>query len=115
MSLKDREAYNAYQRSWYAKNKDNAKSAATKRRSELRKRNRAFVRELKSQPCVDCGQSFHYSVMDFDHLRDKKNVISALMGSSSIETLETELAKCELVCANCHRYRTWLRTHSPVV
>jgi hypothetical protein len=27
----------------------------------------------------------------------------------SIETLKAEIAKCDLVCANCHRLRTWKR------
>lgn len=65
--------------------------------------------ELKNNPCMDCGGSFHYSAMDFDH-RDKtskvKNVGHIV---SSMRLLLEEIAKCDLVCANCHRIRTWKR------
>jgi len=48
--------------------------------------------------------------MDFDHLRDKRMTI-ALMASSGyrLEVLKEEVGKCELVCANCHRDRTYKR------
>lgn len=72
--------------------------------------NRDFVRDLKRKPCTDCGGSFHFSAMDFDHTEDdkRKDVSKILKGSR--DTLLAEIAKCELVCANCHRVRTWQRT-----
>lgn len=48
--------------------------------------------------------------MDFDHLGDKKTNIARLVNSeASIKTIKIELSKCELVCSNCHRLRTWQR------
>jgi hypothetical protein len=47
--------------------------------------------------------------MDFDHLQGKDDLISKLVFQSGRERLLTELAKCELVCANCHRIRTTTR------
>jgi len=54
--------------------------------------------------------------MDFDHLGGKEALISKLVFQSGIERLEKELAKCEVVCANCHRIRTTarLRTSSDI-
>ena len=43
--------------------------------------------------------------MDFDHLRDKKFNISNSMGMPEAALL-AEIAKCEVVCSNCHRIRT---------
>lgn len=71
-------------------------------------RNRAYVKELKeATPCMDCGKFYPCYVMDFDHQRDKKfNIANMMQRASSFETLLTEIAKCEIVCANCHRERT---------
>lgn len=46
--------------------------------------------------------------MDFDHVRGKKsfNIGGGKMGTPSFEAIEVEIAKCDLVCANCHRIRT---------
>lgn len=69
------------------------------------------IEKLKSNPCVDCGNSYPYYVMEFDHVpeRGKKiNNISCFIGNRSInsKTVQDELAKCDLVCANCHSIRT---------
>jgi len=47
--------------------------------------------------------------MDFDHLpgEDKVKYISKMVARSwSLAKIDAEIAKCELVCANCHRIRT---------
>ncbi len=50
--------------------------------------------------------------MEFDHLGDKIMDIARMTNSGcSVERLLAEVAKCELVCANCHRVRTWNRTN----
>jgi hypothetical protein len=45
--------------------------------------------------------------MDFDHLpgKQKKFYVSQSMQRPK-ELILKEIAKCELVCANCHRNRT---------
>jgi len=80
-------------------------------RKKIRDRNRDYVRNIKeSNSCIDCGTSYHYSQMDFDHLEGKKQTIARLANSeASIKTIKQEIAKCELVCSNCHRLRTWNR------
>lgn len=68
---------------------------------------------LKDRPCVDCGQKFHYSAMDWDHIAHKDEGISALLRRRvGKERILAEIAKCELVCSNCHRYRTWKRNNA---
>jgi hypothetical protein len=59
--------------------------------------------------CVDCGITNHI-VLDFDHLRDKKYNISRMIHDGfSWAAIKKEIAKCEVVCANCHRVRTHIR------
>ncbi len=72
-------------------------------------RNREFIRLMKNRPCKDCGQTFHYSAMDFDHVRGEKVYDVARMTQESLELVLSEIDKCDVVCSNCHRYRTWQR------
>lgn len=71
----------------------------------------ALVAKYKQKPCADCGGTFPDICMDFDHIsNDKVDCISSLVRSgASLEALEAEMRKCELVCSNCHRIRTHAR------
>lgn len=73
------------------------------------KKMRILVLEHKDYPCTDCGISYPYYVMDFDHVRGiKKNNLSQMSnGAYSKQVILDEIAKCEIVCANCHRQRTF--------
>lgn len=57
--------------------------------------------------CADCGYNAHAEALDFDHLpgTEKKFTIANNTRRSQSE-LMAEIAKCEVVCANCHRVRT---------
>ena len=80
-----------------------------KRQSELAKETMGFIKEKKNVPCADCGQTYHYCAMDFDHVRGEKLMNVARMARSSKKKIEEEIAKCEVVCSNCHRMRTFAR------
>ncbi len=77
-----------------------------------------LLNKLKSKPCMDCGGSFPPCAMQFDH-RDpgKKDrtfpSVSAWIRSASQKRFEAEIAKCDLICANCHAIRTFI-THKHV-
>lgn len=76
------------------------------------------VRAIKSSnPCLDCGGSFHFSAMDFDHVRGEKrwNVSQMVIKGMSIRAIDHEISKCELVCSNCHRVRTWNRQQNAML
>ena len=46
-------------------------------------------------------------VLEFDHLRDKRwNISHMATGNFPWITIESELVKCEVRCANCHRRKT---------
>lgn len=69
---------------------------------------REIICKAKDVPCKDCGQRYPSYVMDFDHLHDKKFVIGSYT-FVTVEALLEEIAKCDVVCANCHRERTHRR------
>lgn len=65
---------------------------------------------LIENPCVDCGESDPI-VLEFDHIGSDKidNVSRMLTNFCGTELIKAEVAKCEVVCANCHRKRTAAR------
>lgn len=82
------------------------KELAYKTKQQYKKR----LAEIKqASGCVDCGINNHI-VLDFDHLRDKKyNVSRMIHDGFSWKAIMKEVEKCEVVCANCHRMRTYHR------
>jgi hypothetical protein len=76
------------------------------------KENKEYVHWVKGQgSCADCKGTFHSCQMDFDHVNGEKTMAVAKMAgaSYSLERIIEEIEKCILVCANCHRLRTWTR------
>ncbi len=71
---------------------------------------RNIVIRAKSRPCADCGIQYPYYVMDLDH---REGVIKELslhsVHRATKQAVLREIAKCDVVCANCHRERTHLR------
>lgn len=87
-----------------------------KRHLEVREARRAkllaWARQLKADtPCSDCGFKFHPVAMQWDHISTNKevNVSDAVRKGFGKARILAEIAKCELVCANCHAIRTWRR------
>jgi hypothetical protein len=72
-----------------------------------------WYRGLKTdKPCADCGGIFHYAAMEWDHRpgTDKVAEVSAVVAKTrSKRRVLDEIAKCDLVCANCHAVRTHIR------
>lgn len=70
-----------------------------------------YIRSLKEKsPCMDCGILYPYYVMDFDHVRGQKHAnVMELIPTLSKKKIDEEIAKCEIVCSNCHRIRTHMR------
>jgi hypothetical protein len=79
-----------------------AQSGASRQRRVAAAR-RFITAYLAEHPCVDCGEG-DARVLDFDHLADKAELVSALVARGAPRArIEAEIAKCEVRCANCHR------------
>lgn len=103
--LRNPEVKRAYNRKWYLANAERVKGQL----NERRKAASAYVNDIKRQPCTDCGQTFPPAAMEFDHVRGTKQALISKMCNRGQQpaVIAAEIAKCDLVCANCHRIRHW--------
>ena len=93
----------------YRENSKSYQDRVDAKKSKLRK----LVEELKTnKPCMDCKIIYPSYVLDFDHREDETKVaeISNLVNNGNLESLLEEIAKCDIVCSNCHRERTHRRS-----
>ena len=82
-----------------------AKHIASSRRYIIKQKSSVDA-YLRDHPCVDCGES-DLRVLEFDHVRGDKFKSIAQMYSYCLQRIMTEIAKCDVRCANCHRIRHW--------
>jgi hypothetical protein len=107
--MKDREAKRAYDRAYHAARTPEAKARKIALQADRQRNNLRELRAYKAERgCADCGESDPI-VLEFDH-RDPSqkddNIGDAYHGGWSLSRLLAEAAKCDVVCANCHRRRT---------
>ena len=83
------------------------------------KRHRIKVREqifgyLSKRQCIDCGESDPV-VLEFDHRKPEikfKSISKMLSGHYSWQSIVSEIEKCDVRCANCHRRKTYTQQNS---
>lgn len=111
VSYKDPRDRRAYAKRHYQRHKPEYLVKAKRLNKKQRTLIRHTIDRAKAAPCVDCGVQYPPHVMQFDHVRGRKDFNLGDLRSScaSLETVRIEIAKCELVCANCHANRTVTR------
>jgi hypothetical protein len=103
-----KECHKTYRKKWYEKNKKRHIENVAERQQRIVQEARQFIWDyLATHPCVDCGESDPI-VLEFDHVRGrKKHNISVMAGQGySIASIQKEMEKTEVRCANCHRRKT---------
>lgn len=72
------------------------------------KEKRVFIQNYKiAMGCIDCGYNEDPVALDFDHLDPTtKNFTIGGGKDRSLKGIIEEIAKCDVVCAICHRIRT---------
>ena len=108
-----KECHNEYQKQYYKLKPLSINTSAKNRKLDIR----TFVIKAKDTPCKDCNIKYPYYVMDFDYVRGKKDFELARAASHyrSLDTIQKEIDKCDVVCSNCHRIRTFTRMSSSVI
>lgn len=96
---------------WYEKNKKKQIGWVKQRRDARRK----WVSEYKAETkCATCPEA-HPACLQFHHPDPKKkdgSISNLCHNGWSLEWLKKEIAKCQVLCANCHLK---LHDHSAVV
>ena len=72
-------------------------------------RNRKLIQEAKDVPCMGCGVRHPFWIMQFDHVRGKKEFNLSAASARAEQKVKDEIAKCDIVCSNCHDDRTYKR------
>jgi hypothetical protein len=100
----------AYQRDYYRKNKDKFAAWVKKSKAKLKAAFYAWKRQFK---CSRCPES-HPACLDFHHRDPAKKeyyIVQMWMRGYSMERIKAEAAKCDVLCANCHRKHHWANGH----
>lgn len=75
-------------------------------RARVRREGRkAWLREIKSKLCcAECGFNKHPAALQFHHLGNKIGGVTKLVCNTnkSLDDIRKEMAKCVVLCANCH-------------
>lgn len=81
-------------------------------RKDKRQKTRKMVMQIKTgKPCMDCKEIFPHYIMEFDHVRGSKiGNIESIARIGDMEMLMEEISKCDLICSNCHKHRTFMRS-----
>lgn len=102
-------------RSWnnadYIKNRAEHRKRLKTRRAVLQDWLREFKTTVK---CNRCPES-HPATIQFHHCDPtikEINLASAALSGWSIDRIKAEIAKCEIICANCHAKEHWLQKRS---
>jgi hypothetical protein len=105
MPTKNLEKQRLWSRAHYQKNKDKYRARNKSYKWALRE----LVNALKAKPCQDCKKSYPTFVMDFHHRDPKTKLgnVGQLTYRGSVKRTLDEIAKCDLLCANCHRIREY--------
>jgi hypothetical protein len=99
-----------YHRNWYQKNKEAVLPRKRARQTKWVK----FIRRVKDEiklftGCKHCGYDEHPRALDFHHRErsGKDFEVSTGAGAAiSLAKLLSEISKCDVLCANCHRIET---------
>ena len=107
-STKCKACQRLYARGHYSDNRQSYLDKARLRRARERDRFDIYLRMyFLAHPCVDCGDRDPL-VLEFDH-RDpgtKTATVNVLVRAQNWVGMLSEIAKCDVRCANCHRRRT---------
>ena len=104
-----KEESRVYHRNWYAKQTKQRKAQKTRLQRERRQRTAAWLKAYKTSiGCEYCPENDH-KCLDFHHCKGRKSFdLSRATGIGiSLETIKNEIAKCIILCSNCHRKTTF--------
>lgn len=91
----------------HRRRKRNAKTYRAQKRRRQRRKNELIA--MAGGRCVDCGYFACVATLEFHHRDPSTKEFGLGNFDGSFDRLVAEAAKCDLLCANCHRLRHALR------
>lgn len=89
-------------RRWYQKNKEKHKQSRIARDVRLREE---YIEFKKTLSCSRCPED-HIACLEFHHLdpcEKDMGIAAAMTNGWSMKRIKKEVAKCIVLCSNCHR------------
>ena len=103
-----KECRRAYGRAHYLRNRPAYLARSRDQKREFRQANPERLLEyLATHPCIDCGETDPV-VLEFDHVDPalKLATVGEMLHRKAWTEILSEIEKCVIRCANCHRRRT---------
>jgi hypothetical protein len=100
-----KECQKFFRRQWYeGSSKERHLANVKERKHRVREEAREYVwNYLSTHPCEQCGEN-NPVVLEFHHTGDKEKEVSVMVASGyPIHTIQAEIDRCQVLCANCHR------------
>lgn len=104
-----RERNRRYQREWYQKNKQRHIENVELYKQKYKQEVKTYVSSLKQAGCSKCSEK-HPACLEFHHLDPSQKefeISTAMANNLSLVRIKSEIAKCIILCANCHRKLHW--------
>lgn len=113
---KDAERRRQYDREYHARRTPASKQRKLDVQVERRRKIRQAIADFKRGKACACGED-HPACLDFHHKNDDKeiDVADAVRNGWGIARVMAEIAKCQIICSNCHRKLHWERNRAPDV
>lgn len=94
--------------SYYLNEVENKRARSNLSRKEIAKTIRQFKENMG---CMDCQEKHPHYILEFDHRPDTEKLgnIHAVLVAYGAQKAWEEIDKCDVVCANCHKKRTYER------
>lgn len=110
MPIKDFEKRREYQRLYHLKTWNNRRQDhAIKKQDRVRLLRKWLIEYKLNLKCEICSEN-DFRCLDFDHLNPEtkfEDVSNLVSQGWSKEKILIEIKKCQVLCANCHRKKTF--------
>jgi hypothetical protein len=101
---RDVEKQRATRRAYYERHRERLRPINQERQRRKRRKLKALVDAAKASGCIKCPEK-DLRCLDLHHRdpAEKSFGFGEQMYGVSVARLEAEIAKCDVLCANCHR------------
>lgn len=97
------------QKEWVKNHVEKSREYKRKYKNKNKQISKEYIRNLKIS--CSCGEN-EYIALDFHHIKESEkeyHIHTLIHHGYTLEKIKEELDKCEIICANCHRKKHFLK------